>query len=272
MHDSEIDVAGHHTHLWWGLGDYVTKGGGGMAPGSGHIGGAPSTTPVAPIPPGTSGDLTPYAIPGREDSVRRMQPEFAARIAAMVAQMPPDVRAGFSINNAYRDEATQAALYAASGGSGMVAPPGHSAHSFGVGADLGRSSLAQSGRTLDWIHNYVLQHPEAGLRFPMGNEPWHIEPSDMERTPEGFARWGREHPGQSHAQPPSLIRPSPSIVPGAWATARPFVDPANRATTSTITTGPITVHAGTANSMVEGAAAKRAINNANTTKANTVLQ
>lgn len=71
-----------------------------------------------------------------------------------------------TITSGFRDNATQTRLFNASDRSGkMVARPGHSNHEKGLAADI-------SG-------NLPCAHANAarfGLVFPMGYEPWHIEP------------------------------------------------------------------------------------------------
>lgn len=50
-----------------------------------------------------------------------------------------------------------------------VARPGHSNHGKGIAADLGFADSA----TRQWVHDNAGRF---GLHFPMGWEPWHIEP------------------------------------------------------------------------------------------------
>lgn len=56
-----------------------------------------------------------------------------------------------------------------------VAPPGKSNHNHGVAADLGGD--------LKLAHKLAAQF---GLRFPMGHEPWHIEPVGGRSDPEAY--------------------------------------------------------------------------------------
>lgn len=80
---------------------------------------------------------------------------------------------GLGVNSAYRSEALQAELFAAAvskygsedAASHWVARPGQSNHGKGVAVDLAGD--------LDCAHTRAA---EFGLHFPMGWEPWHVEP------------------------------------------------------------------------------------------------
>lgn len=56
-----------------------------------------------------------------------------------------------------------------------VAPPGKSNHNRGFAADLDGD--------LDLAHQLA---PQFGLSFPMGHEPWHIEPADLRSNPDAY--------------------------------------------------------------------------------------
>ena len=78
---------------------------------------------------------------------------------------------GVGITSLDRDKAQQAALYAryqAQGGA-PVAPPGRSNHNHGVAADISY----EDDNARKWAHDNAAAY---GLRFPMNNEPWHVEP------------------------------------------------------------------------------------------------
>jgi hypothetical protein len=121
------------------------------------------------------GDGAPGDIPvsggaaGRQDSISGMQPEFRARLAAMMKDAPK----GASVFSGYRSPELQAQLFAHSDRSGhMVARPGHSHHGAGDAADL-RGDLG-------WFHKNAAKY---GLRFPMPYENWHIQSDPNTRVP-----------------------------------------------------------------------------------------
>jgi hypothetical protein len=92
-----------------------------------------------------------------------MQPAFVARLSCLFQSV-----AGLWIVSGFRTYAEQAALYRRK--PGLAAPPGHSRHEVGLAADLGFPSDAirmQAHR----------QAASCDLRFPVPNEPWHVEPA-----------------------------------------------------------------------------------------------
>lgn len=102
-----------------------------------------------------------------------MDPEFARRLQALIEASGGRIGVG----SGYRSVEEQTALWnkalADHGGDEeatrmVVAPPGKSNHNFGVAADLSWSEDGQQ-----WAHDNAERF---GLVFPMGWEPWHIEP------------------------------------------------------------------------------------------------
>lgn len=75
-----------------------------------------------------------------------------------------------SMSDGFRTRAQQAAAYANK--PGLAAPPGGSWHERGLAADIGGD--------LQLAHQLA---PRFGLRFPMGYEPWHIQPVEVKGTP-----------------------------------------------------------------------------------------
>lgn len=116
---------------------------------------------------------------GNAAGVDGMDTFFAANLAAMLNDAPPELRDALGISSGYRSTETQARLYENSDKSGKwVAKPGGSSHEFGLAADL-----TFNGERID-----PKKHPEAyrwlqenaaayGLNFRMSWEPWHIEPT-----------------------------------------------------------------------------------------------
>ena len=95
--------------------------------------------------------------------ITNLNPDFACRLSKYIQANP-----GCTIYSGWRSTAHQAALYAKSGGSGMVAPPGHSNHEKGIAADLHGPCTATT---------YKVAPAQFGLWFRMSFEPWHIEPN-----------------------------------------------------------------------------------------------
>jgi hypothetical protein len=97
---------------------------------------------------------------------------FAANLQAMIAESGGRI----TVVSGYRSPERQAQLYGEAlrrYGSEQearkrVAPPGKSNHNKGVAFDLGGD--------LQLAHTLA---PKYGLAFPMGHEPWHIEPSGV---------------------------------------------------------------------------------------------
>lgn len=81
------------------------------------------------------------------------------------------------LNSGFRSPERQAQLWAgalkkygsAAAARKWVAPPGKSLHGKGLAGDLGFSDAA----TRKLVHSSAAKY---GLQFPLGNEPWHIEP------------------------------------------------------------------------------------------------
>ncbi len=128
----------------------------------------------------TQWDWTPYLVDGatRPDAMTNLDPAFASSLAVMFAAAPPDVQQNLRVMSAYRDIARQQQLWdealAKYGdpeiADNWVAPPGRSNHNHGRAADL--RYLDDMAR--EWAHANAQQF---GLAFPLGNEPWHIEPA-----------------------------------------------------------------------------------------------
>jgi hypothetical protein len=118
-----------------------------------EAGGASGTTPVPMPPTRATGALTHGA---------GLNEDFTARLRQLMDAVP-----GLSIGSGYRTHDEQARLYAQK--PGLAAPPGHSNHEFGLAADLQFATPAARAQAHALAGDY-------GLRFPMGYEPWHIEP------------------------------------------------------------------------------------------------
>ena len=107
----------------------------------------------------------------------------------MLDAAPPEIRAGLSVRSGFRTGAQQQQLFDAAvkkygseeEARKWVAPPGHSQHEKGAAVDLTFANEA----TRQWVHDYVKSNPGAGLTFPLGNEPWHMELAGARDRQEG---------------------------------------------------------------------------------------
>jgi hypothetical protein len=101
---------------------------------------------------------------------------MAADLQSGLARMIADAPGNITINSGARSIERQAELWKAAvarygseaAARRWVAPPGRSQHNFGNAADLGFADAA----TRSWAHENAERY---GLRFPLGNEPWHVE-------------------------------------------------------------------------------------------------
>lgn len=108
---------------------------------------------------------------------------FAVKIARMFESAPPEIKAGLGIYSGARSNERQAELWkeaVAKYGSidearRWVAPPGKSFHNQGKAADLsynGQSLKNAPPEVVKWVHDNA---GKFGLKFPLGNENWHVE-------------------------------------------------------------------------------------------------
>lgn len=142
---------------------------------------APSTpagqTQAAVAPSGNFPTLRKILASGRSaDSIDKLDTGFATSLDKMIAEAPPDVAKGLTINSGYRSTERQAQIYAetvkkrgAAEAGKWAAPPGRSFHNHGQAVDLGFTSPVAR----QWVHDNAGKY---GLGFPMAHEPWHIEP------------------------------------------------------------------------------------------------
>jgi hypothetical protein len=109
---------------------------------------------------------------------------FAQNLAAMIQDAPPEIREGLGVYSGYRSVERQRELWAgalkkygsAAAARKWVAPPGNSNHNYGNAVDLsynGQSLRHAPQHVKDWVHQNARKY---GMHFPMGHEPWHIEP------------------------------------------------------------------------------------------------
>lgn len=115
---------------------------------------------------------------------------FAANLAAMMDDAPPGIKEGLGIQSGYRSVERQKELWdnavakygSAAAARKWVAPPGNSYHNHGEAVDLaynGQSLKNAPQNVIDWVHQNAGKY---GMYFPMGHEPWHIEPMGTRST------------------------------------------------------------------------------------------
>lgn len=133
-------------------------------------------------------DWARYAVGGaasRPDSFTGLNPDYAARVAQMVAAADAELGPrALTITSAYRSPELQAKLFAdavAKYGSEAaarkwVAPPGRSKHNSGMAVDFANAqgSLLRdpNSREAQWI---AANAARFGLSVPMAWEPWQVE-------------------------------------------------------------------------------------------------
>ncbi len=122
-----------------------------------------------------------------------LEPTFAQKLQAMIAASGGKI----TIRSGFRSVGEQQSLWdaalkkygSASAARKWVAPPGSSNHNKGAAVDLGGD--------LALAHKLA---PRFGLNFPMGHEPWHVEPAGLRTSkdaytpPPGFDEHGNEDP------------------------------------------------------------------------------
>lgn len=112
-----------------------------------------------------------------------LQDGFAVKLSRLIQSAPPEMRDKLGVYSGARSVERQAELWqealkkygSAEEARKWVAPPGNSEHNHGNAADLsfGGASLANAPDDVaKWLHDNAGQY---GLKFPLGNENWHIE-------------------------------------------------------------------------------------------------
>lgn len=112
-----------------------------------------------------------------------LQDGFAVKLSRLIQSAPPEMRDKLGIYSGARSVERQAELWqealkkygSAEEARKWVAPPGNSEHNHGNAADLsfnGTSLANAPDDVVKWLHDNAGQY---GLKFPLGNENWHIE-------------------------------------------------------------------------------------------------
>lgn len=136
-------------------------------------------------------------------STEGLDPLFAAKIQALVAASGGKV----TIESGFRSVERQSQLWnnaiakygSAAAARKWVAPPGKSNHNKGNAVDLGGGPDA-----IRLAHQLA---PQFGLAFPMGHEPWHVEPA------------GYRGDKEAHTTP--RVAAPDAVAPAAMAVAPP---------------------------------------------------
>jgi hypothetical protein len=114
---------------------------------------------------------------GAAAKVDGLNESFATNVAALFQDAPPGIREGLQVGSGFRSIERQRELWENSDKSGKwVAAPGRSFHNSGEAIDI-----HYNGQRLDkappevrqWVNDNARKY---NLYFPMGHEPWHIEP------------------------------------------------------------------------------------------------
>ena len=144
-------------------------------------GAVPGQDPTAPVPTTT----VPVAKPGADTAflrgfaddkqmrdpdaaISKLEPGFSGKLAAMVRDMPDDVRAGFKIASGWRSDEQQASLNPK---YGIKAAPGKSRHNGETGSAIDVSEQ-DGGKALAWIRANASKY---GLELPHADDPNHLQ-------------------------------------------------------------------------------------------------
>lgn len=117
------------------------------------------------------------------EAITGLQDSFAVKLSRMFQDAPANIRDGLSVYSGARSNERQAELWqealkkygSIDEARRWVAPPGHSEHNKGNAADLGFNGQSLKDAPADvvaWLHDNAGKY---GLKFPLGNENWHIE-------------------------------------------------------------------------------------------------
>lgn len=133
---------------------------------------------------------------------------FLVRLAKLNRDIVKMGHAPITIGGGARSRAEQEHLFNTK--PGLAARPGHSWHEFAKAVDLGSESRG--------VANKLLSTPEGvkkyGLWFPMGYEPWHIQPVEAKGDPAATHGHGDGIATQSYLGNPA--GPETSDPPDDW--------------------------------------------------------
>ena len=189
-------------------------------------------------------DWSRYAVGGaaaRPDSFTKLNPDYAARVAAMLAAADNELGPrALTITSAYRSPEVQARLFAdavrkygsEAAARKWVAPPGRSQHNRGLAVDFANSagSLLRdpNSREARWI---AANAERFGLAVPMSWEPWQVELPGARGAQGTGSRVAAPAPQPVNVmadmgQPPAQEPQSPENILAAMGWRNPVNDPA----------------------------------------------
>lgn len=132
------------------------------------------------VPGDANPKLRPFLTEGKDTAaVDNLDGNFAQRMLSAFEQAPPEIRAATRIQSGHRSIEEQQKLWdaalkrygSAEEARKWVAPPGRSEHNHGSAIDLSYANSAARA----WWHDNAARF---GLKFSLGNEPWHIESAE----------------------------------------------------------------------------------------------
>lgn len=147
---------------------------------------------ISKVPP-VAVDAAREFLRGRTDKnashIDGMDGGFSVKVSQLLRAAPPEIREGLGIYSGYRSPERQAELWqgalkkygSVAEARKWVAPPEGvegskgSQHTHGKAADLGYNGQSLKNappNVVKWLHDNAGQF---GLKFPLGNENWHIE-------------------------------------------------------------------------------------------------
>ncbi|MDR3473411.1 MAG: D-alanyl-D-alanine carboxypeptidase family protein [Devosia sp.] len=118
-------------------------------------------------------------------SVTGLHTEFQGRLENLFQAAPDSMKKDLGLISGYRTVAEQTKIWNdtlakyhgnVNEARRWAAPPGKSAHNSGFAADMaykGKSLASAPPDVVNWLHTNA---PKFGLKFPLSNENWHIEP------------------------------------------------------------------------------------------------
>jgi hypothetical protein len=214
----------------------------------------------------------------RPGDTSMLNDDFSSRLAKMLKSAPAGIREGLGVGSAYRTSERQAQIIAenmskygfgpsdiaawnsdvssmgaveagskwrstfkSAGLTSWVAMPGRSKHQQGLAVDLTyNGAMLKPGAVppniMNWVHSNA---GKFGLHFPMGHEPWHIEPinakSDQPTALAGAEQTNPKGSGNDIKGTPSGKSSGPSSGGSASASEKPVSTGKNISAKSTET-------------------------------------
>lgn len=191
-------------------------------------------------------DWAKYRIDGasRDDGISGLDSEFRGGLQGLLTAADAELGPGLQLFSGFRSVERQEQLWqealqkygSAAAARKWVAPPGKSQHNHGNAADLKFNGvrLDQADPAVrQWIHENA---PKYGLHFPLGNEPWHIEPVGARGGHDHGAETSGSGGGDRTSQIKAFIRDleAPQGYDQVWGGIRPEDQPPKPLTQMTV--------------------------------------